>query len=163
MTKEINKSKSWNDKDVIYTPEHIAKKIIKLYKPKGTILEPCRGKGAFYNNFPKDCQKDWCEIQEGRDFYDYDKKVDWIITNPPFSDFKKFLAKSYEIADNIVFFIPVVKPIATMNRIRKIKEYGGIVSIHFIDPKEIGFQMGWVLGAVYYKKGYKGKMLWAEL
>ena len=48
------------------------------------VLEPFRGEGAFYDNLPDCVEKDWCEITQGRDFKDYDKKYDWVITNPPF-------------------------------------------------------------------------------
>jgi len=48
------------------------------------VLESFRGEGSFYNNFPDFVEKDWCEITEGRDYKDYDKEFDWIITNPPF-------------------------------------------------------------------------------
>jgi hypothetical protein len=48
------------------------------------VLEPFRGEGAFYNSFPDFVNKDWCEIEEGRDFKDYNEDIDWIITNPPF-------------------------------------------------------------------------------
>ena len=44
-----------------------------------------------------------CEIKNGRDFFDYDQRVDWIITNPPFSQMREFLKHSYEIASNVVF------------------------------------------------------------
>jgi hypothetical protein len=48
------------------------------------VLEAFRGEGAFYDNLPDYVEKDWCEITQGRDFKDYDKEFDWIITNPPF-------------------------------------------------------------------------------
>jgi hypothetical protein len=37
------------------------------------------------------------------EFFDYDQRVDWIITNPPFSQLRAFLKHSYEIANNVVF------------------------------------------------------------
>lgn len=48
------------------------------------VLEPFRGEGAFYNSFPEFVIKDWTEIEEGRDFNDYNGEIDWVITNPPF-------------------------------------------------------------------------------
>ena len=49
-----------------------------------TVLEPFRGEGAFYNNFPSFVQKDWAEITQGRDYKDISGTYDWVITNPPF-------------------------------------------------------------------------------
>jgi hypothetical protein len=63
--------------DLVMTPRKIAKATIDLYDiPNGsTILDPCRGEGSFYDNFPKDCQKEWCEIEEGRNFFDYENNA----------------------------------------------------------------------------------------
>jgi len=30
-------------------------------------------------------KKDWTEISEERDFFKYNKMVDWVVTNPPYS------------------------------------------------------------------------------
>ena len=46
------------------------------------VLEPCKGEGAFLQYLPEN--SDWCEIAEGRNYYDYNEKVDWIVTNPPY-------------------------------------------------------------------------------
>jgi hypothetical protein len=56
---------------------------------EGKVLEPCKGEGAFLQYYLTDA--DWCEIAEGKNYYDYEKKVDWIVTNPPYSDLIDFL------------------------------------------------------------------------
>ena len=51
------------------------------------LLEPFRGEGHFYEQFPEGCPKEWCEIEDGRDFKSGIwslPHVDWVITNPPF-------------------------------------------------------------------------------
>jgi hypothetical protein len=48
------------------------------------VLEPFKGEGSFYNNFPDNVIKEWTEIQEGKDYQDYNKDIDWVISNPPF-------------------------------------------------------------------------------
>ena len=80
-----NKLSTANDK--IYTPIETAKDIISKFNLFGTVLDPFKGNGAFYDNLPETVEKDWCEIDLGRDFFDYNKKVDWIISNPPYSIF----------------------------------------------------------------------------
>lgn len=67
------------------TPNSLAMDLIKKVNITSTdvVLEPFRGEGAFYNNFPE-CDKRWCEIEDGVDFRDFNERVDWVISNPPF-------------------------------------------------------------------------------
>ena len=39
--------------DKVMTPPKIAKQIIDLYNVSGIILDPCKGEGAFYDNYPQ--------------------------------------------------------------------------------------------------------------
>lgn len=48
-------------------------------------FEPFRFSGNYYNQFPTNVLKEWTEILDGRDFFDFNSKVDVIVTNPPFS------------------------------------------------------------------------------
>jgi len=99
--------------DVVYTPENIAKLTLDILKPyiKDTdkILEPCIWWGAFYNLLKRYKNVDWCEIEKWRDFFKYNKNVDWIITNPPYSIYEEFLYHSMEIANNVVYLAPYLK------------------------------------------------------
>lgn len=67
------------------TPAQLAKDLIKHITIEQTdiVLEPFKGEGAFYDNLPQ-CQKEWCEIAQGRDWLSHTTMVDWVITNPPF-------------------------------------------------------------------------------
>ena len=142
--------------DKIYTPLPIAKKIIDLFPLYGKVLDPFRGAGAFYEQYPDSVEKDWCEIDEGRDFFDYDKKVDWIITNPPYSIFDEVLEHSFEIADNIVYLVPLSKVVTSLKRIRNILKYGDIKEIHIISASKCGFPFGFPACAIWMQRGYKG-------
>ena len=94
------KGKNGNDTtDKVYTPDPIAKLIISKFNPTGKVLDAFRGKGAFYNNYPADVEKDWCEIDEGKDFFEYTDHVDWIITNPPYKYCTDFILKALELVD----------------------------------------------------------------
>jgi type I restriction-modification system DNA methylase subunit len=75
-----NKLKS-NSNDIIYTPKPIALLMIKLCKIKNgsKVLDPSKGGGVFYDNLPNNCIKDYCEITENKDFFDYHDNVDLII------------------------------------------------------------------------------------
>jgi hypothetical protein len=144
-----------NPDDDIYTPESIAMAIVKMFNPQGRILEPCKGKGAFLKYLPEGTE--WCEIAEGKDFFNYKEKVDWIITNPPYSTYDKFLDHAFEIADNVVYLVPLNKVFNSFERITKYYKYGGIAKIWFIGTGNLcGFPFGFPVGAVHWKKEHKG-------
>tara|TARA_R100001163_G_scaffold9324_1_gene8949 strand:- start:213 stop:707 length:495 start_codon:yes stop_codon:yes gene_type:complete len=152
-----NKTGKSTPNDDVNTNENTAKYIINYFNPKGLFLEPCYGKGAFYNNYQG--KKDWCEIKMGKDFFNYKKEVDWIITNPPFSIFDEFLLKSFEISKNIVFFCPLNKVFKGIKLDKKIREYGDIKEIlHMGTGSKHGFPFGFSVGCIYYKKNYKGNI-----
>lgn len=157
----IGKDAQVNPKDVVFTPDWLAEKICFLFDIKGKVLEPCKGEGVFLKYLPPNTE--WCEIVEGRNFFDYEKKVDWIVTNPPYSDFNRFLDHSFELADNVVLLVPVAKMFKSMGTITKVFEYGGIVSYHFLSGGKAGFPFGFPVGVCYLKKDYFGLTKFAPL
>lgn len=146
-----------NPNDVVFTPDTLAKQICNMFPIEGKVLEPCKGEGAFLKYLPANTE--WCEITEGRNFYDYNKKVDWIVTNPPYSCFNNFLEHSFELADNIVFLVPVAKMFKSYNTLYSIFEYGGFVEIHTLPASFAGFPFGFPCGVYYIKRNYKGHTL----
>ena len=143
-----------NPNDVVFTPDWLACQIVSMFPIKGKVLEPCKGEGAFLNCLPKNT--DWCEIAEGVNFYDYDKKVDWLVTNPPYSDFNRFLEHAFELADNVVLLVPVAKMFKSMGTLKTIMSYGGFVSIHTLPASKAGFPFGFPCAVYYMQKGYTG-------
>jgi len=98
--------------DDVQTKVEIAKIIVNHYNISGEILEPCKGKGNIYNLLPD--PKNWCEIKEGKDFFDWEKRVDWIVTNLPYSIYDRFLEHCFNIADNVVLLVPIAKAFKSM-------------------------------------------------
>jgi len=143
-----------NQNDVVFTPDWLAKQICKMFPIKGVVLEPCKGEGAFLNHLPVGTE--WCEIADGINYYDYNKKVDWIVTNPPYSDYNRFLEHSFELSDNIVLLVPVAKMFKSMGTLKAIMDYGGFVSIHTLPASKAGFPFGFPCAVYYLKRGYKG-------
>ena len=142
--------------DEIDTPFDLAIKIVTYFNPKGKILEPCKGNDGFYRT---GIFTDWCEIKDGKDFFDYNEKVDWIITNPPFSKFRKFLNHSMELADNIVFLCSI-NHFWLKARIRDMIEKGfGIKEILLVDTPETFPQSGFQIGVVHIQKGLDFKKI----
>ena len=150
-----NKTGKATPNDVVMTPPETADWIIKYFKPTGKILEPCRGTGEFYNKFPE--TKDWCEISEGKDFFKYTKKVNWIITNPPFSIYDDFLSHSFSISNNVVFFCPLTKAFKSQKMDKIIQEYGGLKEVVSMGGGGMhGFPFGFPMGCLHYEKNYIG-------
>jgi len=143
--------------DTVQTPVSIARTIVSAFSPQGLTLEPCRGQGNIYKELPE--PKDWCEITEGRDFFDYQTKVDWIITNPPFSIYDYFLEHCFEVADNVVLLVPIAKAFKSMRTERMVDNYGGLKIIWLIGGgTQCGFSFGFPTGCLYYQRGYKGNI-----
>jgi len=148
--------KNTPEKDIVMTPEYLAKEIIEHYNPSGVILDPSRGTGAFYDNFNTD-EKDWCELAEEKDFLTYDKKVDWIITNPPWSKMRDFMLHGMKVADNIVY-LTTINHYTTKRRIREMRENNfAIKEIYCVPtPTKPWPQLGFQLAAVHTQRGYNG-------
>lgn len=149
--------------DKVYTPDYLAKAIIQHFKPTGKILEPCRGQGAFSDLMPG-C--DWCEISEGRDFLSHLGSYSYIVTNPPYSQFRAFLKHSMKLADNVIFLAPT-NHFWLKARLRDIEEADfGIKEILLVDTpkKETGWpQSGFQLSVNYLQRGWRGDIKISKL
>lgn len=139
--------------DIVMTPPNIAKRIIEHFNPEGTMLEPCRGDGAFWQYMPG---AKWCEIREGRDFFHWTEPIDWIITNPPFSNIEEFMKHAFFLAKNTVFLIPAHKPFSSWRRMRAILKYGGIKELILIKGQQCNFPFRYPYGIFHFQKGYNG-------
>jgi hypothetical protein len=143
--------------DRVYTPDALAASIVAHFKPSGRILEPCRGKGAFVRAMP-DC--DFCEIDDGLDFFKikiFNNRYNWIVTNPPWGQFRRFLNQSMMCADNIVFLV-TVNHFFTRARVRDLFEARfGLVEIAYCDtPPPPWPGSGFQVAAVHIRHGYNG-------
>ena len=77
------------DKDIYnfhQTPKQCAKDLMAFVPlvAGDIVIEPFKGEGAFYDAFPDYVEKDWAELEQGRDYTDISGTYDWVITNPPF-------------------------------------------------------------------------------
>lgn len=141
--------------DYVQTPIWCAEDMINYFKPNGKILDPCRGKNkVFYNllNNP-----DWCEIEENVDFFDNKDNYDFIIGNPPYSIFNKWLRHSYKIGRNIIYLLPTFKVWNPLSLARLYRDSGGIKHIRLYDTgKRIEWSRSRPITAVWFQVGYKG-------
>ena len=120
--------------DKIYTPLKVAKLMIDLcdIKDNDMVLDCSKGGGVFYDNYPDNCRKDYCEIEENKDFLKYKDKVDWIIGNPPYSLWKDWLNHTITITDKFCYIFGVMNLVPS--RFKNIYDNGFIVSkIHLLE------------------------------
>ncbi len=150
-----------NPGDVVNTPDWVAKDMIEWFKPTGNILEPCRGLDAIYKYLP--AGSDWCEIQRGRDFFAWHKKVDWIISNPPYGSkmISDWLDHSFELANDIVYLMPPHFFFIAGGKIERCKKFGWIKHIRYYgNGAKLKFPMGNPIGAMHFVRGYFGDTSW---
>ena len=143
-----------NKNDVVFTPEWLAKKVCESFPIQGRVWEPCKGEGAFLKHLPEGTM--WSEITEGRNLYDFNEPVDWIVTNPPYSDFDRFLSHCFGIAENIVIIVPQSKMFKSMGTLNRVYEFGGITSFKYLSGSKAGFPFGFPVAVCHIKRGYRG-------
>jgi len=144
-------------KDVVYTPDWVARDMVDFFKPTGRILEPAAGDGAILKYLPG---ADWCEIEKGRDFFALQHvRYDWIVGNPPYKIFNIWMRHSFELADNVLYIFPLNKIFNDFGMMLSVKEYGGVKSARaYGRGDKVYFPMGYAVGAVHYQRGYHGPM-----
>ena len=137
--------------DVLFTPLPVALKLIEMtnIQRNDKVLDPCRGEGVIYNNLPSFCEKDWAEITEGRDFFEYDKAVDVIISNPPFSLYTKWINHCIALNPTKIAFVMGCLNLTTI-RIKLLEDNG-----YFMTKMSIVNVKGWFSNTylVLFEKG----------
>jgi len=82
-----------------YTNEQMVKDLIGLVplKKSDIVLDAGSGKNKVWQkNCPVECLE--CEIEDGCDFLEWNKKVDWVIGNPPYHQSWIFTARAIKVA-----------------------------------------------------------------
>ena len=146
--------------DRVWTPEWVVSDIVRFLQPTGIVLEPFRGGGAFTRQFPEWL---WCEIDDGRDFFDWDQPVDWIVSNPPYSKLRPVWMHAATVSANIAFLIPFRNWVSGYGFIRATMEYGNPKDIRLYGTgSRCGFPMGNAIVAVHWARGYRGQTRWSD-
>jgi len=123
-----------------YTNEQMVKDLLSItpFKNNDSILDAGSGKNkVWYKNIPNR-QKYECEIEDGCDFYKWNKKVDWIVGNPPFNEMKQFIFKGCELAKKGFAWLVSIRGFNSLTPIRlaKIKEFDFYLQrIHIVSDK----------------------------
>lgn len=144
----------------VYTPDWVARDMVEYFKPTGRILEPCRGDDAIYKYLPAGAE--WCEIEKGRDFFQWNQIMDWIVGNPPFDMKLDWLRHSMSLAENIVYIFPCNTPFNSSAMLLDLKKWGYLKHIRYYGSGgSLGFPFGYPCGALWFQRGYFGDMSWS--
>jgi hypothetical protein len=113
--------------DKFYTPLKLVNIHLDKFNIHNSIIyEPFKGNGSYYNLMKEkytDCNVIYSEIDEGLDFFDYHDKVDYIISNPPYSIIDKVLEHSVSLKPKIISYLIGFGNLTT-KRIEYMNKYG---------------------------------------
>jgi len=124
-----------------YTNEQMVKDLLKLIplKKGDIILDAGSGKNkVWYKNIPEKCISFECELDDGNNFMDWDKKVDWVIGNPPFHQGWLFLDKASQVSNKGIAFLGNLNfwNSCLPNRFELLKERGFYLNkLHIVQDK----------------------------
>ena len=118
-----------NKNDEYYTPAYAVKPILKYLKPESVILCPFDTKQS---EFVKLLKREghtvyYSHIDLGMDFFDYTKdfmvenKIDYIISNPPFSQKNEVFEHLYKLETPFAMLIGVVGLFESQRRFEMFK------------------------------------------
>lgn len=99
-------------KDVFITPLPLVRthlEYVKKYVNDGDIIyDPFFGTGNYYNTFNEYFKSNtfvFTEITMGLDFFDFNRQIGVIISNPPYSMIDNVLKKSVELKPRVISFL----------------------------------------------------------
>lgn len=148
--------------DGVQTPSALARALVAALRPSGTILEPCAGDGAFVRALRPYGRVVWCEndpvrrYYNGRSFFDWTQRITWAISNPPWSEFRRVLAHSLQVADHVAL-LSTVNHIWTGHRRRLVRDAGfGLARVIEFDAPSTWTKTGFQLGMAVLVRGYVG-------
>ena len=105
-----------NTTDFYPTPPWCYENLDIDWKQFSSAHEPCRGDGRIQKFLEaQGVFTTYSEIREDRDFFDWDEKVDLIVTNPPFSLAQEFIDHSI-LRANTVFMLLRINFLGSIKR-----------------------------------------------
>lgn len=129
--------------DVFLTPIPLAKLAIDMIavNEADVWFDPFKNTGHFYDQFPTE-NKVWTEVLEGRDFFEFNDKVDVICSNPPFSILDKVFDHVIELNPRVITFVLGFMNL-TPKRCHKMQVHGyEITKLHICNVK------GWFMSTI---------------
>ena len=117
--------------DIFLTPLPLSKFAIDMIECNSDEIwyDPFKNNGSYYNQFPNENKK-WSEILDGKDFFDFDEKIDIISSNPPYSLIDKVLEKSVSLKPRIIQYL-LGQGNVTARRLEYMEKAGyGLTKLH---------------------------------
>jgi len=157
--KEIDHAKQSNE-----TSESMVIDLLDIlpYNKDDVLLDAGSGQTKVWFNNIKATNKDECEIKEGKDFFLYDKMVDWTVGNPPYSIGWQFTEKAFSISRKGVAWLVNINGLnsnLSPKRLSHAKSLGfEITSIHVIEDKRWFGRYFFII----YEKNKKGILTWSN-
>jgi hypothetical protein len=138
--------------DICFTKPEMAKYLIDRieFKDNDIVIEPCLGKGAFFNNLPKNVKKIYCEINEGLDYLESETIVDITLSNPPFVPrklFWSFMLKAMETTRREIYWLINLSSlnVFTQKRLQIMKDKGWYINnLHIVSDKRWFGRYAWM-------------------
>lgn len=139
--------------DIVMTNPEMAEYLIGLVplKEGDVVMEPCLGKGAFYNALPSTVKKEFCEINEGKDYLAYEGMVDVTLSNPPFVPrrlFWSFHQKAMDTTRKAIYWLINLSSlnVFTPKRLEEMKNKGWYIQcFHIVSDKRWFGRYCWVM------------------
>lgn len=122
-----------------YTSPEMVKDLVALLQLKedDEILDAGSGKNKVWSKAVGDCLE--CELEDGCDFYKWERGVDWVIGNPPFHESWKFTEKALTVATKGIAWLlnnQAMNSHLTPARLAKMHELGWhYTKIHVVADK----------------------------
>ena len=147
--------------DVVFTPEWVAQDMLNHFPVAGRVLDPCCGPGGgVFSRLlagREGVAADWCEIADGRDFFAWRARVDWVVGNPPYSMTRDWFRHSCRIAANLLYLVPLRNVFSGYGFLREITGFGGMREIRVYGTgNALGFPMGNAVGAFWIQADWRG-------
>ena len=97
-----------NKYDYYPTPEWCYENLPIDWSQFEVALEPAAGDGRIVNFLQnKGITMDYCELQEGIDFFEWRGEYDLVITNPPFSLAQEFIEHALSMSTTVVMLLRI--------------------------------------------------------
>lgn len=141
-----------SDNNTITTPLYVVEKCLNVMNIENDdfVLDCCAGiNKIWYDNL--NCNKDWCEILEGKDFMQYTNETDYIIGNLPFNMFKQFFNKIIELKPRKGIGIICLEHSITPTRLLTLQNNGYYV-LKIIKLKIKEWKFGFNVNFYYFSK-----------
>jgi len=131
--------------DVVLTPSELASDCMAVVSWRAVLcevwLDPFAGNGAFFSRYPSVTTNKCSDLATGTDFFDYpDGSCDWIVSNPPYSEFGHIMEKSCRVCRRGFAYVVALKKLLVSRLLAATAHGFNVQSISIFQVKAPGWQ-----------------------